>query len=142
MMLVAVLSTLLSLPMPLAPGAQALDADDFGRGFGASAQQLVNAIDELEELGLPVRLELTLEHADGKAATEASVLAVWRGDRQLLQADEFGRVLLPLADARLDTLQLSLPEGLRAQIAIPWIDELGYAAECPDSETLLRASGC
>lgn len=142
MMLVAVLSTLLSLPLPMVPGASALDADDFARGFGASAEQLVNAIGELEALGLPVRLELTLEQADGALATDAKVLAAWRGERSLLQADAEGRVRLSLDDHRLDTLQLQLPEGTRAEIAIPWLDELGFAADCPDSETLLRAAGC
>jgi hypothetical protein len=142
MLSVALLSTLLSLPLSLAPGSVQLDADDLGQGFGASAAQLVSAVSELEELGLPVRLELTLLHADGTAASDASILAAWRDQRSLLHADPEGRVLLSLDGGRLDTLQLALPQGLRAEIEIPWIDELGYDADCRNSDALLIAAGC
>ena len=119
-----------------------LDTDDLGLGFGASAVQLVSAVEELEDLGLPVRIELKLMHADGSVATDASVLAAWRDQRMLLEADAEGRVVLPLDQGRLDTLQLALPQGLRAEIEIPWIDELGYDADCRNTEAVLIVAGC
>jgi len=142
MLHLVVLSTLLSLPLPLVTGANQFDADDFARGFGSSAEKLVSAIDELQELGLPVRIELKLAHPDGAAATGVRVLAAWRDERSLLEADEEGRVVLALDGDRLDTLQLAIPKGLRAEIAIPWIDELGFAADCPNSTPVLIAAGC
>lgn len=136
------LSALLSLPLPLAPGSVHLDADDLGLGFGASATQLVSAVAELEELGLPVRVELHLALPDGSVATDGSVLAAWGDERILLTADADGRVSLPLDDGRLDTLELILPQGLHAEIAIPWIDELGLEADCQTSAAVLIAAGC
>ncbi len=142
MLHLVVLSTLLSLPLPLVSGATQFDADDFARGFGSSAERLVSAIDELEELGLPVRIELKLEGPNGELAANIEVLAAWRNERSLLVADEDGSVSLALDGGRLDTLQLAIPEGLRAEISIPWIDELGFTADCPNATPVLIATGC
>lgn len=142
MMLAALLSTLLSLPLSPTLSAPTLDVGDLARGFGASVEQLVNAIGELEELGLPVRLELSLEGLEGQAPEQGAVVVSWRGEATVLRADEGGQVVLSLDKHRLDTLEIRLPPDLRAEIHIPWIDELGLAADCPNSEALLRAAGC
>lgn len=138
----ALLATLLTLAPSLSPDSDRYGAEELARGFGASPQRLVQAVGELEQLGLPVSLELRLLDAEGRPAAGRSFTAAWLEDQTSLLTDAQGRARLSLSADRLDTLQLELPRGLGAELDIDYLEELGLAARCPTQPAVLRAAGC
>ena len=142
MLSAALLTTMLTLTPALNADSQRYGAEELARGFGASPERLVQAVGELEELGLPVVLDLRLIDDQGRPAAQRAFSASWLEDRTGLRTDAEGRASLRIDARRLDSLQLELPLGLGAELAIDYLEEIGLPARCPSQPATVRAAGC
>jgi len=138
----ALLAALLAITPAHASDSVRVGTEDLARGFGQPTERLVKAVGQLEELGLPVQMQLRLSQADGRPAAGTALTAAWLKDSQVLKTDAEGRATLRLDASRLDTLELSLPAGLRAEVGIDYLDAVGLKAYCPETGALVRAAGC